>query len=241
MVVVVASVPWLVLLRECFSTGGAVASVILADLWLILSLTMLTAALRLPMLATVLPVWIVLGIAGACLCARLTALKTPSIPNAMVWLPALAGSVAWFCAMIANDVLSGSAKLSWVMRGDSANNVLFAREIIYRGGIGVGINENPVPLPPALMAISMALGRPYVPSAALLRHDIAAFAQVWVLLIALTCLLVGVAAAAITRAATERPVIIGVVSAAASLLPCRGSSPAIRLNMDSSAPMSRYR
>lgn len=215
---VVSSLPWLVALRERFGAGLAVATVFFVDLWLVLSLTMLTAAVHLPMLGTLLMVFTVVGLVGVWQCRGMV-FSIPAQANAAVWLPALIGPVVWFASMVANDLLPGTAKLTWVMRGDSPNNLLFAREIIYRSGIGVGPNENPVPLPSALLAVSMESGRSGVASAELLRHDITAFSNLWILLIAVTCLTAGVVASSLTRSVTNCSLVIGVISGAASLLP----------------------
>lgn len=215
---VISSLPWLLALRERFGAGLAVATVFFVDLWLVLSLTMLTAAVHLPMLGTLLVVFTVVGLAGVWQCRGMV-FRIPAQANAAVWLPALVGPVVWFVSMVANDLLPGTAKLTWVMRGDSPNNLLFAREIIYRSGIGVGPNENPVPLPSALMAVSMESGRSGVASAELLRHDITAFSNVWILLIAVTCLTAGVVASSLTRSVTDQSLVIGAISGATSLLP----------------------
>jgi len=121
--------------------------------------------------------------------------------------------------MAVSSVIPNAARVAWVMLGDSANNIIFAREIIYRGGVGIGAGENPVPLPSALMAIVMAAGRGDIAPQDFLRHDIGAFAQVWMLLIALTCFFAGGVVAAIVRSRGARPLLIAVAAGAGSLLP----------------------
>jgi hypothetical protein len=105
------------------------------------------------------------------------------------------------------------------MLGDSTNNILFARLILARGGIGIGPKENPVPLPSALMAIVMADGRGTVPAHDLFKHDIQSFAIVWSILIVLTCITAGAMAGSIVRATGTRPFVVAIVSGGASLVP----------------------
>lgn len=121
--------------------------------------------------------------------------------------------------MVASAIVDGASTFSWAMRGDSANNVLFARDVIDREGVAVGPDENPVPFPSALMAIIMASGRGSVASGDLIQHDIGAFTQLWGLCIVLMCLLVGAAAASIARTTITRSGVVGMIAAIASVIP----------------------
>jgi hypothetical protein len=214
-----AAVPWMLWMsaRRGVALSGAVVS--LAALIALVVLLLLTAAVRAPMWPTLLVVTVVLALAGVALLARGPRLRRPHPVTLAIWLPATLGAFAWFGTMIATVFVPGASRYSWAMLGDSANNLLFAREVIYRGGLGVGPESNPVPLPSALLAIVMAPGRDATAVGELTRHDIGALTQVWGVVIAVMCIVVGVTAASIARAAGARPAVLAVTSAAASLLP----------------------
>lgn len=133
------------------------------------------------------------------------------------WAPPMLGPAVWTAGVLVARFSGTGSRYSWVMMGDSANNILFAREIVYGGGILVGASANPVPLPAAAIALAMSAGRSGVPVADLLRHDISAFALVWAILIALTCYLAG-AAAAVVIDPTRRAAVV-IASAGISLIP----------------------
>ncbi|TFD16868.1 hypothetical protein E3T26_03335 [Cryobacterium sp. TMT1-21] len=144
-------------------------------------------------------------------------LTLPSGATLGVWAAPWLGAAVWFGTLIASHLISGASALAWITRGDSANNLLFARLIVENNGITTGAAENPVPLPAGLLALVMASNRHGVSLAATVRSDVGAFAQVWMLLIALSCLLAGIAAASLVE--RQRTVIVALVGAGASLLP----------------------
>jgi hypothetical protein len=218
LVLIAAALPWLLWFSR--RVGGAItfAAVVLLEFWLVLVVMMLTRALGLPMLATVVVVWAGLGVAGSLLCVR-DGTPLPGRRSLAIALPALLGGLVWLAAMAASSVVPGASRLSWVMLGDSANNLLFARGAIDDGGIVIGPAENPVPLSSSLIAIVMAAGRGNVQDVDLARHDLGAFAQTWGLLIALTCVTVGVVVGLIVSASTTRSLPIAIASAGASLIP----------------------
>lgn len=219
-VLAIASLPWLYAIGARMGVSPAFGAVILGSLWALLATMMVTPIVPVPMLPAVVVIWTLAGLAGLVSCARVPVdRRRPSRMDVAVLAPSLVGGVVWLAAIISSHFVNGAAKLAWVMLGDSANNVQFARDDIYRNGIAVGDGENPVPLPNALMAIVMATGRDDVAPSNLLRHDIEAFTQVWMLLIALICVTVGVTAASIARARSDRPLVVGIVSAGASLAP----------------------
>lgn len=219
-VLLVAPLPWVVLLAARWGASLAAATVVISSFWALLVLMMLTAVLPVPMLGTVVLVFAAVGLIGVFQCwRRPTVLRRPSSLALAVWLPALLGGLVWVATVVASALVSGAARFAWVMAGDSANNVIFAREVIYRGGVGVGAGENPVPLPSALMAIVMASGRGSTSAQDLTRHDIGAFVDVWSILIVMCCVSVGVVAGVVTRAAAQRPVVVAIASGATSLLP----------------------
>ncbi|MEP6477788.1 MAG: hypothetical protein ABJB03_00225 [Rhodoglobus sp.] len=218
-VLIAAAVPWCWYLASRVGTFVGIAGMVIIELWALLMVMMATTVTHLPLLPTVTILWGLLGLAGVALVARRPRASRPGAAALATWLPAAAGGLVFLGAMAVSNVVPNAARLAWVMLGDSANNIIFAREIIYRGGVGIGAGENPVPLPSALMAIVMSAGRGEVAPRDYLSHDIGAFAQVWMLLIALTCLLAGALVASLVRSRDARPLTIGLAGAAGSLLP----------------------
>ena len=143
---------------------------------------------------------------------RWSAIRPIVIPSVLV-------ALAFPPVMLLAGVVPGSTRLAWVMRGDSANNLLFAREILHRGSIAIGPGENPVPLPSALIALVADPGRAGVQPGALLEHDLAAFAVLWSGLIALTCALSAIVAGFLVTTLGGRVPAVVVASIAAGLLP----------------------
>ncbi|AWB88643.1 hypothetical protein [Homoserinimonas hongtaonis] len=220
MLLLIAPVPWAFAIGARKGVGLAVALPLLLSFWALGGVLAVTAATNLPMLPTVITLWTVIGLGGAAACAsRVDSVRLPSRAALAAWLPALLGAAVWLSTISVAGVLKGSSRISWVMSGDSANNLLFAREVVYRGGIVFGPLENPVPLTSALLGASIAAGRDRVAPQQLLAHDLESFAALWALLIALLCVLSGAVAASIVRAVTLRPVTIGIVAAGASCLP----------------------
>ena len=177
----------------------------------VLALLLATAALRVPPLP-LLMVTIALA-AGSALLVHLRAPETPRAPErgrlgvtAAAWLSAL----LWPAVLLVAHVLPGAAPNAWVMNGDSANNILFARRILDDDGIVAGAGENPVPIPAALIALGMAAGRAQVGAGELLRHDVEAFSHTWTIVIALVC---GLTALVVASAVPERLVRTRVVAA----------------------------
>ncbi len=107
----------------------------------------------------------------------------------------------------------------WAMRGNAANNLLFARQIIVDNGIAIVAGANPVPLPAAFLALSMRFGRERVSSAELLRHDITAFAADWTALVLCCALMAALLAGAIARATGATPRVVAISAGIGSLLP----------------------
>lgn len=218
-VISLSSAPWLLFLRERWGGSIAFVAIVIVNLWAILGVMMGTTMTHLPITPTVIVLWGLTGLAGVVkLDRQVRGLPSP-IRARSVWFSALVGPVIWLGSIALSSFVPGAARYLWVMSNDMANNLLFAREIIYRGGIGVGFNENPVPLPAAVLALAMSSGRTSVPSETLLRHDIGAFVQVWALLIALLCFVTGVLTAQIVRLTVDRPLIVATVGIAGSMVP----------------------
>lgn len=215
----VVAVSWALALGARLGGSVGLMGTLLGSFWLVLAVLAGTAALGVPMVPVAAVAWTALGLAG---CLLLNA-QPPAAAEfrrwAVVALPALSGSAAWIGTLLVAQVIPGAARVSWVMAGDSANNVLFAREVVERNGIGFGVGENPVPLPAGMLGITMAGGRDAVDPADLLRHDITAFAQVWGLTVALSCFVAGLVAALVVRRITDRTLAIALAGGGASLLP----------------------
>ncbi len=117
-------------------------------------------------------------------------------------LAALSGATLLLATMALSQILPGALRLAWAMNGDTVNAMIFSREMVVAGGIDQVAVPQPTPLPFAMAAANMEGGRAGLPDAALLEHDVARTAQVWVLLLALICVLVGVTVARAARGTT---------------------------------------
>ncbi len=123
------------------------------------------------------------------------------------WRLALASSVGaglFLLTMVATQIVPGALRLAWAMNGDTVNVMVFSRLMLAAGGIDQTAVPQPTPLPFAMAAASMEGGRSALADGALLEHDVARMAQLWVLMIALTCLLVGVIVGSTVRGASRR-------------------------------------
>ena len=220
LVLIVAALPWLPTITGRFGVATGIAVTVILEFWILLLLLMVTAAMGLPMVPAVIVVWVVAGLGGCAVLFRSVApLRRPSAAGLTVALGSSVGGLVWLATQGLAAVVPGASRVSWAMRGDSANNILFARQIVYDSGILVGPGENPVPLPAALIAVVMDAGRSTIRAEDLARHDLGSLAQVWSLSIIITCVLAGLAAGAIARQATGSRAILAVASAAGSLIP----------------------
>lgn len=210
--------PWLLYFARRFGAPSAIPfTVVLASLG-ILAVLLLTPLLGGAIAPSVVVAFALAGLAGALCEYRASAMFSVDPRELSVrWFPPLAGALVWVVVMAVAQVAPAASRLSWVLQGDSANNILFTRAIFANGGIAIGPNVNPVPLPAALIAIGSASGRSSAPVSELLRHDIAGMASTWGLLVAVACVLVGSVAAASIPLANR--VALVAVGALASMLP----------------------
>jgi hypothetical protein len=217
--VATAVLGWFAVIARRWGPGLGIASSVLGAGVLLLAQMILSAIVGVPIAVGSLVVWTILALAAALLLAKGdTAGRHARVAGfARAWLPPLLGPASWAIVMILTVVLPSASRFSWVMMGDSANNILFARETTYSDGIRLGGDENPVPLPAALIALAMSAGRAATPLSELLRHDIAAFALVWGMIVALACYLAGVSASICVE--SSRRWLVAVVGAGASLIP----------------------
>ena len=131
-------------------------------------------------------------------------------------IAAASGGILIVAGTALAQVVPGALRIAWAMNSDAVNVVAFARELLAAGGIDPSASDTPTPLPFAMLASAAAPGRDGVADAALAGHDIAALAALWVLLLALGCLLAG-AIVARSVAAVRTPLAVG-ATAIASLL-----------------------
>lgn len=87
-----------------------------------------------------------------------------------------AAPLVWLGAAAVGAVSSGGSRWDWALRGDSANNVLFARDVIIDHGTAFA-GTNPVPLPQLAVALGMFGEGTYS-----VASDIASYVWVWHLL-----------------------------------------------------------
>lgn len=212
-----AAVPWMLIASRRWGIVLGAPVVLLTGLVAFELLLMASGALHLPLPVSVHVPALAAGTAGVVLCARTGVEIRPR--RVLLLVPLLLGSVVWIATLAVAQLLPGASRLSWVMLGDAANNVLFAREIVAAGGITVGPTENPVPLPAAVLGFIMSAGRDSTAPADLLRHDLTGFAVAWTILIVLCCLLAGALVAAIARRRAASAPVTGIVGALGSLLP----------------------
>ena len=219
--VLLAAAPWAWIIGTRWGTTPAVVTTVLGGFWVILASTMVTGSTSLPLLPTFVVLLTGIGAGGVWLTARSlpVLIRRPSLVTVAIWVPSLLGTIVWGATMLATAFVPGAARVSWVMNGDTANNLLYAREAIERGGIELGAMANPVPLPSAIMTIAMAPGRAAIPASDFLAHDITALAQAWGLIIAVSCVLAGAVAATLTSSLSSRPWVTACIGAGASLLP----------------------
>ena len=219
-IMIAAALPWLPILASRFGVATGVATLIIVEFWVLLLLLMVTAALALPIASAVIVVWTLLGLVGSVILARRAPpLRRLSTAGLAAVAGSLVGGLVWLATQGLAAIVPGASRVSWIMRGDSANNILFARQIVYDSGIQVGSGENPVPLPAALIAVVMDAGRAGIAPEDLARHDLGSFAQLWSLCIIITCVLAGLVAGLITRQTTGSRAILGVATAVGSLIP----------------------
>lgn len=214
-----AALPWAWLaVRRC-GLELAAALLLLGLFWVLTVALVVTTALHVP-LGTASLVFGAAGIAG--LAAVRTAPTAPTGPPVQ-WRPfaaALIGPVLWAGFQLASQLLPAYQRLSWLMRNDSMNNLIFAREVLRNGGIRLGDLQNPAPLPSSLLAVFMQPGRNGVDPALLLQHDLTGMGVAWGILIMATSLLAGLTASAMARraGASTRFQVLGAVLGAVGVL-----------------------
>ena len=219
-ILIAAAVPYVMVVFARFGGTIAVISLVFGEFFTLLVVLVVTSATKLPMLASVEITWTVAGLMGCLVVWRgRTPLRVPARPTLRLGLPAFAGAAVWFAAVVASRILPGASQLSWVMRGDSANNILLLRDLLRHHGVALAVGNNPVPLPSAVLSVIAASGRGALAPAMLLRHDVEALAFCFVILIALGCVVAGLAAGLVARAAGSGALLSALSAGAGSLIP----------------------
>lgn len=216
--IAVAAVPWVLCGRERLGTVLAVVGVGTGAALGLLVLAWLGPALGFDAVAAA--VWLAagMGVVGAWRLQQVGALRRPAVAGLAMWGGACVGGLAWPAVMLAAQFYPGAASVAWAMTGDSANNVIFAREVLDRGGLQFGARSNPVPLPSVAAALGMWGGRAQVDASDLTRHDVTAFATTWSLFIVATCIGIGLVVGVAARRWTGAPGVIAAASLGGSLL-----------------------
>ncbi|MGL4340109.1 MAG: hypothetical protein ACRCSP_06785, partial [Rhodoglobus sp.] len=215
-VIALCALPWVLLASRRWGHLFGVPAVAVLAVLLVLGAMILGRLLGLGILVSTGVVVIAMGVLGAVLIVRSGAWRRPSRHAVAVWAPAMVGALAWCVAFAVAQVLPGAARLSWALNGDANNNLFFAGRIIDQHGVALGVQENPVPLPAALLALGLQPMWPEDPIARL-EHSFVGLGAVWVVLLAAVALGMGaVAASLIDRSRLD---LVAVASAAGSLLP----------------------
>lgn len=213
-----AAFPWLLAFRARWGQLIAIPGTGAGALLTMLASLVAARYLGTPPLLTVVVVAVAAGAAGIVVAVRTPNIRRrPARATIALWCPALVGAVVWLCTVGLAQFLPGASRYGWVMNGDSLNNLYYGRQIAHEG-ISLGANSNPVPLTAAILSLGLGAGADPTASASdQLKHELAALTLVWVILLAIVCVVVGVICAAlIDRASTAKVV---TVSALGSLLP----------------------
>jgi hypothetical protein len=215
----VAAAPWVLVLRARYGHLIAIPATAGGAVLALLAVFVISHLLRANyMLVAGIGSVLAAGI-GAYLATRTpNVLRRPSRYSVALWCPALLGGLVWIGTVVAAQFLPGASRFGWAMNGDALNNLYYASVISHDHGIALGAAENPVPLPAALIAVASGAGSPSSPGAsAALEHELSAFTLVWVILLALTCLGIGVVIASLIPRTSLHSVAL--VSGLSSLLP----------------------
>lgn len=195
-----AVAPWVLVLCQRVGALGAAAVVSLAVPALVLALLFATHATGLGIGAGVLGLLAIAGGAGWALVVRRPSIRVRAGAWREAW-PAFVGAGIAASTFALALVVPGASRLAWSMLGDSASQLTEARLIYAAGGLEPPPLNNPVPLTPALVTATAAVGRPTSGARELFVHDLTAYAGTWATLIVAAALLAGVVAHGIVRAA----------------------------------------
>ncbi len=188
---------WFVALWPRLGASLAAGTTTLAAFLVVLATVFLSPVVPLSFEGVATILWSLAGAAGVTAFYR-TRAAVPTILATRfgVALAAAAGAIAWLVTYALCFVVPGATTIDWALRNDAAPHFMYARGIVYAGGIRLSdMADDPVPLGHALFAVAMAPYDNEVARATLLHRDLHAFATTWIVLLALTCLLSGALAA----------------------------------------------
>ena len=222
-VCLLAGAQWIFFLRPRLGIAASVALVTISGLWLVLAAEMLVQ----PIGASILSAFLVLLVMISAiplfpLIGKGSTALTPQPFAGQSWasfIPTLAGSLAWVLTILVAQVLPGAARLAWITGGDSANNILMARDVLFNGGIRLGEGANPVPMSSGLLALIVAPAASGRGSELALAQDLIGLATLWSLLIIGSCFLIGLFAKVVLARLGLKGWFPGVVVAITSLIP----------------------
>jgi hypothetical protein len=211
------AVPWAVYLRRRRISAALILSTIVCGLlFVLLAALVLTAVTHLPALLTMCIVFALIAACGGALIppGALAGLRTLTANRVLTIAAPLTGTVVWLGVRLASLWVPGASTTAWATLNDGANSLLFGRQILIDGGIRLGVGENPVPLPAAIIAAMTMPGRPESSFAA---HDVYAYIDAWTLIVAVLCVAIGLLCLTLVRRSATLLSLLG--PALASLLP----------------------
>jgi len=202
----------LLVLRSRLPLSAALALLLVAFAWTTLVLFIISRYTRIPPIALVIAVAVLVGF----LCALRVSRAGPAFTRADAVDLGFAGSggVVWCGVLLLAALTTDGAPLSWAMSGDAANNILFVRTMLEQGGVSLGAGQNPVPLTSSFIALFTLPGAVGGPPA--VGTQIVALAEMWTFGIIAACIMCGAFALTLVR---DRTVLRYLVVAATSMLP----------------------
>jgi hypothetical protein len=114
---------------------------------------------------------------------------------------ALVGPVVWAGVALAALVVPRASAQDWALRGDSVNEITFARELLRDGGLRWGPEGPPVPLPHTLIAFLAAPARDGQSASSLVARDFATYVTLWHVVICMLGAMTGLVAWLLMRRA----------------------------------------
>jgi hypothetical protein len=186
------ALPWVIFFSVRFNK--LISSILAGSVILILEIWVgiFSSILSVPLFMSIGATLALIGFIGILFVNRRAKEISPvSVPFLWNILSVSFGAIIWYCGIIAAQFIPRSSKVGWVMSGDSANNILMARDVLTAGGIEVGAQSNPAPLPSALIAYAIAPSRENQFLENSLFSDVSNLSGLWAALIALTCVVSG--------------------------------------------------
>ncbi len=212
-----AVVPWLAVLGAMLGARLAAVATMSGGLISLVAVMILSSAVGLPVAAAQGGLAVLLAVSGAAICVVHRArLRRPSGATLAAWLPATLGSLVWLVVVGAARAVPGASAVGWAMNGDAFNNLYYARRVIATNGLQIGGDQNPVPMPSALLSLAFA---PFGPDASVgthLERDVVGMAVIWTALLAVGAVVMGAVVASLVP--PDRIRTTAVVSALGSLL-----------------------